>query len=287
MKLVTYNIQFGRGRDARFDLGRIAEAVRGADVIALQEVERYFKRSGLTDQVAELVRRLPGYHWVYGPGIDVGIDPDDQPVLGRRMQFGNLLLSRSPILSSRNHLLPKVALVDHLSIQRAALEGVIAFPRGPARVYSVHLAHVSALERRRQIAHLLAILRAAPGEGGAWSGGADSADWADAGVPPPMAAEAILMGNFNLTPDSPEYEVMAGPREAGRGRIVTEDGFVDAWIAAGNDPEGGQTCPGSQGGHRIDFVFVAAGLAGRVRAARVDEEAPGSDHQPLWAEIDL
>ena len=40
MKLVTYNIQYGVGKDWKSDLGRIAQAVDGADVIALQEVVR-------------------------------------------------------------------------------------------------------------------------------------------------------------------------------------------------------------------------------------------------------
>ena len=38
MRFVTYNIQYSKGRDGRFDLGRIADAVRAADVICLQEV---------------------------------------------------------------------------------------------------------------------------------------------------------------------------------------------------------------------------------------------------------
>ena len=47
MRLVSYNIQYGRGRDGVFDLKRIATAIAGADVIALQEVERYWLRSGM------------------------------------------------------------------------------------------------------------------------------------------------------------------------------------------------------------------------------------------------
>ncbi len=39
MNFVTYNIQFGLGKDGRFDLERIAGEVDGADVIALQEVK--------------------------------------------------------------------------------------------------------------------------------------------------------------------------------------------------------------------------------------------------------
>ena len=98
MRFVTYNIQYGKGRDGRFDLRRIADAVREADVIALQEVERYWIRSGLVDQAAELAALLSDHHWVYGPGLDMDAsvrDPAGRPV-SRRRQFGNMLLARGP-----------------------------------------------------------------------------------------------------------------------------------------------------------------------------------------------
>ena len=50
MKLVTYNIRYELGLDQRIDLGRIARTVQDADIIALQEVERFWKRSGMNDQ---------------------------------------------------------------------------------------------------------------------------------------------------------------------------------------------------------------------------------------------
>ena len=52
MRLVTYNIQYGIGLDGRYGIGRIAEAVRGADVIALQEVCRNNPRNDGRDMVA-------------------------------------------------------------------------------------------------------------------------------------------------------------------------------------------------------------------------------------------
>ncbi len=61
MKIVTYNIQFGLGKDGRFDLERIAGEVDGADIIALQEVERYWQRSGNVDQPARLGQILDRY----------------------------------------------------------------------------------------------------------------------------------------------------------------------------------------------------------------------------------
>ena len=287
MNIVTYNIQFGRGKDGRIDLERIAAEVEGADLIAMQEVDRLWSRSGMTDQVAELVRLLPGYHWRYGPGIDLDVNEDPGDLQARRRQFGNLLLSRAPIVSSRNHLLPKIGFADQLSLQRSALEGVIACPSGPVRFNSVHLAHVSSLERQHQAARLMDIHAGAANEGGAWSGGTDRPDWLDDGPPPPMPSEAVLMGDFNMEPATPEYEIIAGPATHKYGPAARLGGFADAWIAAGNDPTGGLTKLAETGDRRIDFVFVTTSLAERIGETRVDDLAQGSDHQPLWVEIDL
>ncbi len=55
MKLVTYNIQYGKGRDGRVDLARTIAEVAGADLIALQEVARCWPPDGDSDQVRVIV----------------------------------------------------------------------------------------------------------------------------------------------------------------------------------------------------------------------------------------
>ena len=112
MRIVTYNIQFGLGKDGRFDLERVADEVDGADIIALQEVERHWQRSGNIDQVAQLGQILKKYYWVYGPYFDVDAS-ESQPngiINNVRRQFGNMILSKTPILSTRLLPLPKSAL---------------------------------------------------------------------------------------------------------------------------------------------------------------------------------
>jgi endonuclease/exonuclease/phosphatase family metal-dependent hydrolase len=42
MKIVSYNIHYAIGKDERYDLERVVNAVEGADIIALQEVERHY-----------------------------------------------------------------------------------------------------------------------------------------------------------------------------------------------------------------------------------------------------
>jgi endonuclease/exonuclease/phosphatase family metal-dependent hydrolase len=73
MHLVSYNIRYGLGRDRKYDLKRITNSIEGADIIALQEVERYWKRSGMVDQPQIIGDLLPSYYWVYGPAFDADI----------------------------------------------------------------------------------------------------------------------------------------------------------------------------------------------------------------------
>ncbi len=50
MRVITYNIQFGMGRDGKIDLGRIIDAISEGDIIALQEVDVNWNRSGNVHQ---------------------------------------------------------------------------------------------------------------------------------------------------------------------------------------------------------------------------------------------
>ena len=135
MKLVTYNIRFGLGTDQRIDLGRIAETVRDGDIIGLQEVERFWKRSGMTDQPEILGQHLKGFYWVYCPVFDVDASEreSDGTVINRRRQFGPMLLSRWPIRASRVNSLPKLGTVNHFNMDTGGIECVVDTPSGPLR----------------------------------------------------------------------------------------------------------------------------------------------------------
>jgi endonuclease/exonuclease/phosphatase family metal-dependent hydrolase len=288
MKLVTYNIQYGLGKDERYDLRRVAAEVADADIIALQEVERHWQRSGNVDGPAVLASCLPEHHWVYGANLDIDASHCDAEgrLVNRRRQFGTMILSRLPIVSSRNHLLPKYATLTQHSIQQGALEAVVITPgAGPVRVYSLHLSHLSCETRLPQVERLLEIHARAVGEGGAWCGGHPDpeAGWTE-GTMPPMPGDAILMGDFNFDWNAPEYGRIVGPLSPGYGRLNRSTGFVDAWVVAGHREDEGATIPKRR---RIDYCFLSPSLASRVRSCRVDHDASGSDHQPLWVDIEL
>ncbi len=285
MRLLTYNIQYGVGRDGRFDLDRVvAEILRhDPDVVGLQEVERFWKRTRETDQPREIARRMPGYHWVYGANLDVHAGTPEDP--NRRRQFGNMILSKTPIISSRNFPLPKYGTLKQHSIQQGALEAVVRSPKGqPVRIYCTHLSHLSPATRMPQVEMLLEINRRAYAEGGAWCGGHPDprAGWLE-GDMPPMPREAVILGDLNFTADSEEYERIIGPMAGPYGRLVNRDGFIDCWVVAGHGEAEGDTCNGK----RIDYILCSAWLVDRVQSARIDQEAVGSDHRPVIADIDL
>lgn len=293
MRIVTYNIQFSRGKDLNYDIERIARTVEGADIIGLQEVERNWSHLDMVDQPAELARLLPDYYWVYGSGLD--IDGSEKlpngTVVNRRRQVGNMLLSKTPILATRSHLLPKLALLDFPNDQRVALEGIIETNAGALRVYVTHLSPRYNAERRIQIEAIGNIVRDGPLSGGVTSGPSTRLEKAGARNPP-MPHEAIILGDFNLEPHEAEYDLLCGQIDPVYGRMAHADGFVDAWVRAGNDVACGVTCPTDPTNDtfhdcRIDYGFVSAKIADHVRAAWIDNEAQGSDHQPFWFELNL
>lgn len=288
MRIVTYNIQYGIGLDGRFELERIAGAVEGADVIALQEVTRNNPRNGGVDMVAGLKRLLPGYFCAFGApfAANVGGRVEAGRAVEVDFEFGNMVLSKRPIIASRNLLLPRRRSYGTLNLQRGALEAVIEAPFGPLRLYSVHLDHTSPDERIEQIRFLLARALGYAIEGGALSG------VEELGFPePPHPEDFVLAGDFNMRPGSPEYLAMAGTPDTEHGIVPRTTNPLDAVVRSGDTAASAPTwrdpkAPGDASRHmRIDYIFTSAGLAPRIAGVRVDGEAPGSDHVPVWLEL--
>ncbi|HEV7279721.1 MAG TPA: endonuclease/exonuclease/phosphatase family protein [Pirellulaceae bacterium] len=97
IRVLSYNIHHGEGTDGKLDLARIAKVIEEAkpDVVALQEVDVETERTGKVDQAQELAR-LTKLHVAFGSSMDF-----------QGGQYGNAVLSRWPIVSSKVHPLPR------------------------------------------------------------------------------------------------------------------------------------------------------------------------------------
>ncbi|BBK30060.1 endonuclease/exonuclease/phosphatase family metal-dependent hydrolase [Stella humosa] len=286
--VATYNIQFGRGLDMRFDLDRTAREVAGADIVGFQEVTQNWQRTGGEDQAAGLARRL-GFHYVYGYGLDVAATP----VAGasgpdnRRRTFGNMVASRWPIRSSRTFLLPKTALATIYDMQRCLVEAVVETPVGDVRIYSTHLSHISPGQRLPQIELILRTVADAPANGSAWDG-THTADWTEGWDVPALPEPALVLGDMNFDYRTPEYAAICGEMDAINGRVVRATALRDAWVAAGHREEDGVSIRSDYSGHvRIDHMFVTPSVARHVRSMRIDDDAKASDHYPVFLELDV
>lgn len=111
IRVLTYNIKHGRGMDGEVDLERIAAVIRasGADLVALQEVDRGTARTDRVDQPGRL-GALTGLTPVFEKNI---------PYQGG--EYGNAILSRFPVLRHANHPLPQLRANE----QRGLLEVVV------------------------------------------------------------------------------------------------------------------------------------------------------------------
>jgi endonuclease/exonuclease/phosphatase family metal-dependent hydrolase len=284
LRLITWNIQWGRGIDGRVDLERIvrhARALADFDVLCLQEVADNFPAPGLAgnddrDQFAELARLLPGYTCLQGFGVDMAGGGS------RRRRFGNALFSRYGVLSARRHALPWPADPGKSTMPRVAIEATLQAPMGAVRLTTTHLEYFSEVQRRRQAVRLRNL------HDEACQRAAQPAGVTRAGSPFDAIAQtvhAILVGDFNFPPEHAAYGDIQGAL-AGNGPR-----YRDAWpLAHGHHPHAPTFCLHSSEYSRTpyccDFAFVSDSLAERVRSVEVDAATQLSDHQPVLVEID-
>jgi endonuclease/exonuclease/phosphatase family metal-dependent hydrolase len=282
VKLITWNIQWGRGVDGRVDLARIvatAKSMADFDVLCLQEVADHFADlpgNDEADQFAALSRLLPGFTALEGIAIDLA------GASGRRRRFGNLILSRLPVHSVRRHALPWPADPEKDSMPRLAIEAVVRAPFGHLRVTTTHLEYYSGRQRFAQARRLRELHDEA---------------CARAAAPPrherlesnatfertPQARAALLTGDFNFPPEAPEFLEIQAPLAGGGPR------YRDAWgLAHGARPHDPTFCVHDRSWkdtpYCCDFIFASEGLS--VASIHVNTDTRDSDHQPVLVEIE-
>lgn len=278
MKLITWNIQWGRGTDGRVELDRIvahARRLADFDVLCLQELSAgYPELPGCdgSDQFQGLAERLPGFTPVAGVATDT-----PHPAGGRRA-FGNMIFSRYPVLQVWRHLLPWPADPGVSSMQRIALEVTLDTPLGLIRVTTTHLEYYSRLQRAAQVERLRDLHQEAVAQARSPRPGAPS-DGPFCAVP--RAAASILTGDFNCRPESAErMRLLAAIDDA-------TPPYRDAWELTHRNEAHAPTVglfdkeqwPGPP--FTFDFILVSEDLAPRVQDVRVDPSSDASDHQPV------
>ncbi|HEY5909649.1 MAG TPA: endonuclease/exonuclease/phosphatase family protein [Verrucomicrobiae bacterium] len=126
LRVLTYNVHHGEGVDGRLDLDRIATVIRAAspDLVALQEVDRYARRTGGIDQTATYAR-LTGLHAWFGAAM---------PFQGG--EYGQALLSRWPLQQPTVLPLPGTRGRE----PRIVVTAIVDIPRlGRIRLAGLHL----------------------------------------------------------------------------------------------------------------------------------------------------
>lgn len=96
IKVMTYNIQHGRGMDNKVSLQRIATVIRNEnpDVVGINEVDKFNIRSWFVNQPALLARWL-NMQYFFGRNLKLWM-----------IRYGNVLLSRHKITRVENIILP-------------------------------------------------------------------------------------------------------------------------------------------------------------------------------------
>jgi endonuclease/exonuclease/phosphatase family metal-dependent hydrolase len=267
MRLLSWNVQWCRGIDARVDPKRIAAEVKrlaDPDVVCLQEIARNFPEmagSAGEDQVEVLLKELPGYQAFFAAGVDL-------PGKNARRQFGNLVLSRLPVGRVLRHQLPWPSLSDARSMPRAVVEAVIEASFGPLRIMTTHLEYYSKGHRHAQIARLLDLNREAGGthlavdEPGSYESHT-------------RGTSALVCGDFNLPPDDAQY------------RQMVDGEFIDAWaeLSPGKPRQATFHLYDGETPYCCDYIFVTADLLPRLKSIRIDTETQASDHQPVILDL--
>ncbi|TBX97327.1 hypothetical protein E0J21_35605 [Rhizobium laguerreae] len=182
------------------------DEVSQADIIALQEVDVGWSRTDFDNQIEMIKQRFSGHVVAWGPNIDIMCSGGAT----ERRQHGNAIVSRYPILSIRNFLLPKYGSLDYLDQQKGVLEALIATPLGPVRVYSTHFCSISPTQSQMQSEWLLKHHQDAPGRGPVLAGAHADPSWTSEDALPAMPVSAIVMGDLNYLETARAYEVLVG-----------------------------------------------------------------------------
>lgn len=270
VRVMSYNIKHGQTNvsctqppripgqppfpDCGLDLQASIDVIRAQapDIVGMQEIDRFWARSGNVDEPAVIAASLGMEHYCYAPNLDHA--PDSHSLVPH--QYGTLIVSRFPILECANTLLSRVG----ASEQRGLLKTVVNVQGVPLQFYTTHL-HTAQADRLLQTA--------------------DIAQFMDAAPPGPR----VLVGDFNARSTFTTTVAEMVPIYA---RFL--DTWREAPLPAPENPNG-FTSPSRLIGDptsRIDYVFVSPDVTpGGTRVVIDPQTRLAADHYPVVAEITL
>ena len=279
MRLLSWNIQSGKGCDDHTDIHRIINHISCSgeyDVICLQEVARNMEEycaKGQMDQPEIIGNVFSTYSFVWGTGFSW---PNIDVNKGNNQEFGNLTLIKKQLSDHRVHPLPMPATNGNKQMPRVAVETIVNREFGQISIINTHLAYHDSSERQQQLERLKLleqerknqILYPKKHDAGVYQVGSR-----------PVAR--ILCGDFNFGIDFPEYEYQI------------ENQWLDAWTVSNKNMAHTPTCglfdhkQWPQGPHCRDYFWLSNELATVKMNMDVDTVTPLSDHQPIVLEINI
>jgi endonuclease/exonuclease/phosphatase family metal-dependent hydrolase len=171
LRVMTFNIHHGEGRDRQINLERIAALIKQekADIVALQEVDKGVGRTARRDLIAELAA-LTGMTGVFSNNFHF-----------QGGQYGNAILTRFPVLDRKNtHYL-----MLNTNEQRGVLQLVLDAHGKKVLIMDTHIDYRPQDEERLlNVAELRQIV-------------------ASTKLP------VIICGDFNSTPESRPHQLMS------------------------------------------------------------------------------
>ena len=236
MKCMTINIQHGRDFEkGHIDLALMADTIRkeDPDVVVMNEVYGKGEGKDFVGQ-AEVIADMLGYHAFFAPAIDIkGHGP-----------YGNALLTRNPMVDTEVIPVPKAPrLYKGYYEDRCMAKATTTVNKKPLTLLGIHFG-LQPDEAELCVKVVCDAVKAS-------------------------ANPVVLMGDFNLTPDSPLLDPI---REL---LIDTDTKF-----------EGTSNCtfPTDKPDIKIDYIFVSPELP----ILKVDiPRVVAADHLPVTAEIEF
>jgi endonuclease/exonuclease/phosphatase family metal-dependent hydrolase len=289
IKFATYNIQYGVGQDGRYDLTGIIAELQDQDVICLQEVTTNWAACN-RDMQPDMLAEALNLYAVYAPAweTDDSRRGTDGVITNARRGFGNMVLSRWPIVYSRPHSMERprtevpAEFHPHTDFPRSALEVVIDFDGTALRIFSVHLSHLPGTQQESQVEALKQLVFSLPQEAPMWEDHPRISQFSQNQAAPSVPQSSLLLGDFNFEPDSALYTAMLDPPPGQAG------GLVDGWAASGNDAAAEQTCVENDGRlSRLDYMFASNDLRANIQTARVNQNTKASDHFPVYFVVEV